>query len=118
MTADEAVALALGRKSPARVERVQRPGGITGREVQIVLDIARGLTNRQIAERLGISELTGELCIRPPQGVLRVSAGRTEPGTGADIPVQISSCGSTDLRELIMFVVDATRPFSSPATFP
>ena len=58
MTVDEAVALALGRSAPARVERVQRPRGLTGREVQIVLDIARGLTNRQIAERLGISERT------------------------------------------------------------
>ncbi len=58
MTADEAVALALGRSAPARVERVQRPGGLTGREVQIVLDIARGLTNRQIAEKLEISERT------------------------------------------------------------
>lgn len=58
MTADEAVALALGRSAPERVERAQRPGGLTGREVQIVLDIARGLTNRQIAERLGISERT------------------------------------------------------------
>ena len=58
MTVDEAVALALGRSAPARVERVQRPGGLTGREVQIVLDIAVGLTNRQIAEKLGISERT------------------------------------------------------------
>lgn len=58
MTADEAVALALGRTAPARVERAQRPGGLTGREAQIVLDIARGLTNRQIAEKLGISERT------------------------------------------------------------
>ncbi len=58
MTADEAVALALGRSAPARVERVQRPGGLTGREARIVLDIAHGLTNRQIAERLGISERT------------------------------------------------------------
>ena len=62
--------------------------------------------------------LEGELCIRTPQGVARVSAGRTEAGPGGDTPIQISSCGSTDLRELIMFVVDATRPFSSPATFP
>src|SRR3990170_2551901 len=66
----------------------------------------------------GFYVLTGELCIRTPQGVIRVSAGRTEAGTGADIPMQVSSCGSTDLRQLIMFVVDATRPFSSPATFP
>lgn len=58
MTADEAVALALGRSAPARVERPQRPGGLTGREAQIVLHITRGLTNRQIAEKLGISERT------------------------------------------------------------
>lgn len=62
--------------------------------------------------------LTGELCMRTPQGVIRVLAGRTEAGTGADIPVQVSSCGSTDLRGLVMFLVDATRPFSSPAKFP
>ncbi len=62
--------------------------------------------------------LTGELCMRTPQGVIRVSAGRTEAGTGADIPVQVSSCGSTDLRGLVMFLVDATKPFSSPAKFP
>jgi len=58
MTVDEAVALALGRSAPARVERAQRPGGLTGREVQIVVDIGRGLTSRQIAEKLGISERT------------------------------------------------------------
>ena len=58
MTADEAVALALGRTAPARVERPQRPGGLTGREVQITFGIARGLTNREIAEELKISERT------------------------------------------------------------
>lgn len=58
MTADEAVALALGRNVPARSEPSPRPGGLTGREVQIVLAIARGLTNRQIAEKLEISERT------------------------------------------------------------
>ena len=58
MTVDEAVALALGRTAPVRVERPQRPGGLTGREIQIVLDITRGLTNRKIAEKLGISERT------------------------------------------------------------
>ncbi|MDR7418949.1 MAG: LuxR C-terminal-related transcriptional regulator [Armatimonadota bacterium] len=60
MTADEAVALALGRSAPAPQERPQRPGGLTGREVQIALDIARGLTNRLIAERLGIRQRTVE----------------------------------------------------------
>jgi quercetin dioxygenase-like cupin family protein len=62
--------------------------------------------------------LTGEVCLRTPQGVIRVSAGRSEAGTGADIPVQVSNCGSTDLRGLVMFLVDATKPFSSPAKFP
>ncbi len=61
--------------------------------------------------------LAGELCIQSPEGVARVPAGRTHPGTGGDTAIQISSCGTTDLRELIMFVVDATRPFSSPASF-
>ncbi len=62
--------------------------------------------------------LAGELCVRTPQGVIRVSAGRGEPGASAYTPTQVSSCGSTDLRQLIMFVVDATQPFSSPAIFP
>ena len=60
MTVDEAVALALGRNAPARVDPPHRPGGLTGREVQIVLDIAGGLTNRQIAEKLGISLRTAD----------------------------------------------------------
>jgi non-specific serine/threonine protein kinase len=58
MTADEVVALALGRSAPARVERPHHPSGLTGREVQIVRDIVGGLTNRQIAEKLGISPRT------------------------------------------------------------
>ena len=62
--------------------------------------------------------LTGELCVRTSQGVIRVSAGRGEAGPDAYVPTQVSSCGSTDLRGLVMFVVDATRPFSSPASFP
>jgi hypothetical protein len=33
-------------------------------------------------------------------------------------PMQVSSTGSADLHSLVMFVVDATRPFSSPAKMP
>ena len=62
--------------------------------------------------------LAGEQCIRTPRGVIRVGVGRAETGPGADTPLQVSSCGSTDLHALVMFVVDATRPFSSPASFP
>ncbi len=60
MTPDEAVALALGRGAgaPALAKRARHPGGLTGREVRIALDITRGLTNRQIAEKLEISERT------------------------------------------------------------
>jgi hypothetical protein len=36
------------------------------------------------------------------------------PGT----PMEVSSSGSGDLAALVMFVVDAAKPFSSPATMP
>ena len=62
--------------------------------------------------------LTGEQCIRTAHGVIRVGVGRPETGHGADTPMQVSSCGSTGLHALVMFVLDATKPFSSPATFP
>ena len=62
--------------------------------------------------------LAGEQCIRTPQGMIRMAVGRAEAGPGADTPLQVSSCGSTGLHALVMFAVDATRPFSSPASFP
>lgn len=62
--------------------------------------------------------VTGEQSIRSPHGVMRVKVGQPEAGHGADVPMQVSSSGSTDLHALVMFVVDATKPFSSPATFP
>jgi hypothetical protein len=62
--------------------------------------------------------LAGEQSIRNPHGVLRVTAGKPAAGAGADVPMQVSSSGSTDLHSLVMFVVDAARPFSSPATLP
>jgi hypothetical protein len=62
--------------------------------------------------------LTGEQSIRGPHGVMRVSAGHAEAGHGADMAIQVSSTGSTDLHALVMFVVDASKPFSSPARLP
>ena len=62
--------------------------------------------------------LSGEQSIRGPHGVQRVQSGQPEPGHGADMPMQVSSSGSTDLHALVMFVVDATKPFSTPATLP
>lgn len=62
--------------------------------------------------------LAGEQSIRSPHGVMVVKVGQPETGHGADMPMQVSSSGSTDLHALVMFVVDATKPFSSPAKFP
>jgi hypothetical protein len=62
--------------------------------------------------------LRGEQSIRGPMGTLRVAAGHPEAGQGAGAPMQVSSTGSTDLHALVMFVVDAGRPFSSPAKLP
>lgn len=62
--------------------------------------------------------LAGEQSIRTPHGVLRIGAGQSETGHGADVPMQVSSSGTTDLHALVMFVVDAAKPFSSPAKFP
>ena len=62
--------------------------------------------------------LAGEQSFRTPHGVKRVAAGQAEAGHHADTPMQASNSGSVDLRALIMFVVDATKPFSKPATMP
>jgi hypothetical protein len=62
--------------------------------------------------------LAGEQSIRSPQGVMRVNVGQAEAGQGAEVPMQVSSSGSADLHALVMFVVDAGKPFSSPATLP
>lgn len=62
--------------------------------------------------------LAGEQSIRSPHGVMRVKVGQPEAGHGADMPMQVSSSGTSDLVSLVMFVVDATRPFSSPAKMP
>jgi quercetin dioxygenase-like cupin family protein len=62
--------------------------------------------------------LNGETSSRSPHGVLRVPAGKAVTGLGADVPMQVSSSGATDLHSLVMFVVDANKPFSSPAHLP
>jgi quercetin dioxygenase-like cupin family protein len=62
--------------------------------------------------------ISGELTQKTPHGVVRVAAGQTTVGHGGDIPMQVSSSGSIDLQEFALFVVDADRPFSSPAQLP
>lgn len=60
--------------------------------------------------------LAGETTQRTSHGAVRVSAGRATAGHGADMPMEVSSSGATDLLSLVMFVVDATKPFSSTAS--
>lgn len=62
--------------------------------------------------------LSGEQSIRGAHGTLRVTAGQAEPGQGVESAMQVSSSGTTELRALVLFVVDAGKPFSSPATLP
>ena len=61
--------------------------------------------------------LAGESSQKTPDGVMRTPAGQSMPGHGAGVPMQVSSSGSVDLESLVMFVVDANKPFSSPAAF-
>jgi len=59
--------------------------------------------------------VSGELGQRTPQGVSHVEAGHTMNGHSAGMPMEVFNSGTTELSALIMFVVDATKPFSSPA---
>jgi len=62
--------------------------------------------------------LSGQLSQKSLHGVSHVDAGQSMPGHGPDMPMEVSSSGTIDLNALVMFVVDATKPFSSPATMP
>jgi hypothetical protein len=59
--------------------------------------------------------LAGRLGQRTLHGVAHAEAGQAMPGHGPDVPMEVFSAGTTDLDQLVLFVVDATRTFSSPA---
>jgi len=59
--------------------------------------------------------VAGRLGQRTPHGVSYVEAGGTMNGHEANMPMQVFNGGTTDLSALIMFVVDAAKPFSEPA---
>jgi hypothetical protein len=59
--------------------------------------------------------LAGRLGQRTPHGVAHADAGQSMRGHGPDVPMEVFSAGTTDLDQLVMFVVDATRPFSPSA---
>jgi quercetin dioxygenase-like cupin family protein len=62
--------------------------------------------------------LNGETTSRTPDGTMHISAGHAEVGHVAGTPMQVSSSGTTDLLSLVMFLVDADQPFSTPAKLP
>jgi DNA-binding NarL/FixJ family response regulator len=58
----DAVLMAAGHQQPRTPtrSRLQHPGGLTGREVEVLRLAARGLTTREIADRLYISPKTAD----------------------------------------------------------
>jgi quercetin dioxygenase-like cupin family protein len=62
--------------------------------------------------------VAGEQSFKTPHGVKRISAGQAEAGNAAHTPMQTYNSGSGDLKSLIMFVVDASKPFSRPEKMP
>ena len=54
---------------------------------------------------------------RTPQGISYVEASRSMNGHMAGMTMQVFNAGTTELTALIMFVADATKPFSVPAKF-
>ena len=62
--------------------------------------------------------VAGKLGQRTPDGISYVEAGHTMNGHTAGMPMEVFNGGTTDLTALIMFVVDATKPFSVPAALP
>ena len=61
--------------------------------------------------------VAGRLGQRTPQGVMNVEAGHSMNGHSAGMTMEVFNSGTTELTALIMFVVDATKPFSVPAKF-
>ncbi len=62
--------------------------------------------------------IAGRLGQRTAHGVANAEAGQTMNGHAPGMAMQVFNSGTTDLDALIMFVVDATKPFSVPAKMP
>jgi hypothetical protein len=62
--------------------------------------------------------VSGRLGQKTSHGVSHADTGQTMNGHDAGMAMQVFNAGTTDLTALIMFVVDATKPFSTPAKFP
>jgi hypothetical protein len=62
--------------------------------------------------------ISGQVGQKTPHGVSHANVGSTMNGHHPDTPMEVFSSGTVPLEQLVMFVVDATRPFSSPAKLP
>lgn len=60
---------------------------------------------------------SGRLCQRTSQGDLELGAGESAAGHAPGAVMQLTSCGEGELDQWVMFVLDASQPFSSPASF-
>src|SRR5687767_14358124 len=61
--------------------------------------------------------VAGRLGQKTAHGEAFVDAGQTMNGHPPGMPMEVFNAGTSELTALIMFVVDATKPFSSPAKF-
>ncbi|MCW3797995.1 hypothetical protein OMW55_09290 [Sphingomonas sp. BN140010] len=61
--------------------------------------------------------LKGRISQRTPTGKNQASAGQTLNAHAPGMVMQLESSGPADLEQLVMFVVDADRPFSPAASF-
>lgn len=59
----------------------------------------------------------GRLCQRTSHGDAELAAGESMNGHAPGAVMQLTSCGETDLDQWVMFVLDSSKPFSSPASF-
>jgi predicted ATPase/DNA-binding CsgD family transcriptional regulator len=93
LSVGEAIGLAAAPRAgsrPAQTARPAAPGGLSEREVEVVALIARGLTSREIAERLVISVYTADTHathIRDKLGVrsrAEIAAWAVHHGLGPD----------------------------------
>jgi hypothetical protein len=94
-------------KAPEYLLRVNRAGGPPGAKTPV--------HTHPGSEAFYV--LAGRLGQRTPHGVSHADAGKSMNGHGADMPMEVFSAGTADLDQIVLFVVDATRPFSSPAKF-
>jgi hypothetical protein len=61
--------------------------------------------------------LKGQLTQKSAHGEAVLEAGRGLNGHGPGMVMQLTSSGEESLEQLVMFVVDADKPFSVPASF-